>query len=104
MHRTMMPATEWDRELIADLAAKRTGLREREVVGVRGPAAAYETCLLSDITQVFPIAIAPRDGDREDALVDALRSTRLGAFEGGNRLRSGNVRQRRMIVRGCSRR
>ena len=26
MHRPMMPATEWDRELIADLAAERTGL------------------------------------------------------------------------------
>ena len=34
MHRTMMPATEWDRELVADLAAKCAGLRETEVVGV----------------------------------------------------------------------
>jgi hypothetical protein len=40
MHRTMMPATEWDRELIADLTAKGTGLGEPEVVGVRGLAAA----------------------------------------------------------------
>jgi hypothetical protein len=32
MHRTMMPAAEWNRELIADLAAERTGLREPEVV------------------------------------------------------------------------
>jgi hypothetical protein len=34
MQRTVMPATEWDRELIADLAAERTGLREPEVVRV----------------------------------------------------------------------
>jgi hypothetical protein len=34
MHCTMMPATEWDRELIADLAAECTGLREAEVVGI----------------------------------------------------------------------
>jgi hypothetical protein len=29
----MMPATEWDRELIADLAAERARLREPEVMG-----------------------------------------------------------------------
>jgi len=34
MHRTMMPATEWDRELIADLAAERAGLGESEMVRV----------------------------------------------------------------------
>jgi hypothetical protein len=34
MHRTMMPSAKWDRELIADLAAERTGLRESKVVGV----------------------------------------------------------------------
>jgi hypothetical protein len=60
MHRTMVPATEWDRELIADLAAKRTGLRESEVVGIRGLAAAQETRLLSHIAQVLPVAIAAR--------------------------------------------
>jgi hypothetical protein len=34
MHRTMMPATEWDRELIADFAAERARLRESEVMGI----------------------------------------------------------------------
>ena len=34
VHRAMMPAAEWDRELIADLAAERTGLGETEVVRV----------------------------------------------------------------------
>jgi hypothetical protein len=48
MHRAVMSATEWDRKLIADLAAERTRLGEPEVVGVRGPAAAHETRLLGD--------------------------------------------------------
>jgi hypothetical protein len=69
MHRTMMPATEWDRELIADLAAERTELRKSEVVGVRGLAATHETRLLGDIAKVLPVAIATRRSDREDALV-----------------------------------
>src|SRR6516164_4251891 len=71
MHSTMMPPTEWDRELIADLAAERTGLGKSEVVGVRGLAAAHETRLLGDIAQVIPVAIAPRRGNREDTLVNA---------------------------------
>jgi diadenosine tetraphosphatase ApaH/serine/threonine PP2A family protein phosphatase len=40
MHRPVMPATEWDRELIADLATERARLGKSEVVGVRGLAAA----------------------------------------------------------------
>jgi hypothetical protein len=80
MEGTMMPATEGDRELVADLAAERTGLRKSEVVGVRGLAAAHETRLLGDIPQVFPVAIATRCSNREDTLVDALRSSRIGAL------------------------
>ena len=60
MHRTMMPATEWDRELIADLAAKCAGLGESEMVGIGGLAAADEARLLHDIAQVLSVAIAPR--------------------------------------------
>jgi len=40
MHGTVMPPTERDRELIADLAAKRARLGKTEVVGIRGLAAA----------------------------------------------------------------
>jgi hypothetical protein len=50
MHCTMMPSTEWDRELVADLATERTGLGETEVVRVRGLAAAHDTRLLGHIT------------------------------------------------------
>ena len=103
MHRTMMPATERDRELIADLAAERTGLGKSEVVGVGGPAAAHETCLLGDVAKVLPVAIPTRGSDRENALVDALRLTRVPAFRGGSLLGAGNLMHRRKIVRGCTR-
>src|SRR5215469_7123570 len=103
MHRTMVPATEWDRKLIADLAAKRAGLGKSEVVRIRGLAATHETCLLGDIAQVLPVAIAPRGSNCEGALVDALRLTSISAFGGGNHPRPGNLRHRRIVVRGCSR-
>src|SRR5260221_6304396 len=79
MHRPVMPSTEGDCELIADLAAERTGLGEPEAVGVRGLAAAHETRLLGDIAQVLPVAIALRGSDRQDALVNALRLTSVSA-------------------------
>src|SRR5262249_61702555 len=97
MYRTMMPTTEGNGELIADLTPERAGLGETEVVGVRRLAAAHETCLLSDITQVLPVAIATRGSDREHALVDAFRLTSVSAFGGGNPLRC-NLRHRRIIV------
>jgi hypothetical protein len=90
MHRTMMPATEGDRELIADLAAERTGLGKSEVVGVRGLAAAQETRLLGDIAQVLPVAIATRGSEREDAFVDAVDRRRVAAFGRDRLLRTSN--------------
>jgi hypothetical protein len=99
----MMPPAQWDRELIADLAAERTRLGKSEVVGVRGLAAANDARLLGDIAKVLPVAIAPRGRDREDALVDALGLTRAGAFGGSNHLRPFNLRRCRIIVRGGSR-
>src|SRR6516165_3020372 len=98
MHRTMMPATEGDRELIADLAAERPWLREPQVVWVRGLAAADEAWLLHHLAKVLAVAIAPRGRDREDALVDALRLTSVGVFGGGGLLRPGNLRHQRPIV------
>jgi hypothetical protein len=101
MHRAMMPATEWDRELIADLAAERTGLSESEMMGIRGLATADEARLLGDIAKVLSVAIPTRGRDSEDALINALRLTRVGAFRGGSLLGVGNLRHRRKIVRGC---
>src|SRR5262249_21138377 len=71
-HRSMMAAAERDGELIAEFAAERTRLRKSKVVGIRRLAAAHETRLLGNIAKVLPIAIAPRGGNREDALVNAL--------------------------------
>ena len=92
MHCAVMPATEWDRELIADLAAERARLRESEVMGIRGLAAADEARLLGDIAEVLPVAIPTRGSDCENALIDALRLTGVGAFGGGNRFGPGSSR------------
>src|SRR5215475_3716705 len=92
MHCAVMPATEWDRELIADLAAERTGLGKSEVVGVRGLAAADEARLLGDIAEVLAVAIPTRGSDCENALIDALRLMGVGAFGGGNRFGPGSSR------------
>src|ERR1700730_10742445 len=99
MHRMMMPTTEWDRELIADLAAKRTWLGKTEVVGVRGLAGADEARLLGDIAQVLPVAVPPRRSDGEDALVDALRLIGGGGL-GADRFRQHSRNHRRIVVRG----
>ena len=88
----MMPATEWDRELIADLAAERARLRESEVMGIRGLAAAHETRLLGDVAKVLPVAIATRGSEGENALIDALRLTSVGALGGGDHLGRSNLR------------
>ena len=85
----MMPATEWDRELIADLAAKRPWLREAQMVRVRGLAAADEARLLHDIAQVLSVAIATRGSEREEALVDALRVIWDDGFGADRFLRAG---------------
>src|SRR5262249_17322453 len=98
VHRAMMPAAEWDRELVADLAAERAGLGKSEVVGVRGLATAQETRLLGNITQVPSVAIAARASDHEDALVDALRLISVDAVGNGIHLRLGNLRHRRLTI------
>src|SRR5262249_34446962 len=103
MYRPVMPATKRDRELIADLAAERSGLCKSEVVGIRGLAATDETGLLGDIAQVLPAAIGTWSGNREAALVDTLRLTQLGAFGDGSHLRPGNLSHRRIIARGSIR-
>src|SRR5215813_8738240 len=94
MYRPVMPAAEWNRELIADLAAERAGLRKSEVVGVRGLAATDEARLLHDIAKVLPVAIAPRGSNREDALVDALCLDRVDVFGGDGPLRPFNLSHR----------
>jgi hypothetical protein len=93
MHCAMMPATERDREFIADFAAERARLSKSEVVGIGRLAAAQETSLLGDVAQMPPVAIAAGRCDRKDALVDAL-----GAFGDGIHLGPGNLSHRRIIL------
>src|SRR5262249_60490086 len=98
MYRAMMPAAEWNRELIADLAAKRAGLGESKMVWIGGLAAAQQTRLLGDVAQVLPVAIAMWLRDREHALVDALRLIGVDAVGSGIHLRLRNLRHRRLTI------
>ena len=70
---TMMPAAQWDGELIADLAAKCTALREAQVVGIAGLAAADQARLMSDMPDVLAIPHPARLRERQGALVDRFR-------------------------------
>ena len=68
-----MGAAEWDRELIADLAAERAALGEAQVVRVAGLAAAHEAGLTGYELEVRLVAASPRNADCQRALVDAAR-------------------------------
>src|SRR5262249_53993489 len=103
MDGAVMRAAERDGEFVARFAAECPRLQITKMMRIGLFAPADETCLLGDITQVLPVTIATRGSDREDALVDALRLISVSAFGGGNHLRRGNLRHRRMIGRRCSR-
>src|SRR5262249_42311215 len=92
MDGAVMRAAERDGEFVAGFATERPRLQVAKMMRIGLFAAADETRLLGDITKVLPVTIAPRHGNREDALVDALRSSRVGAFGGGNHWRPFNLR------------
>ena len=96
MRAAMMPSTEWNSELVADLAAERARLCEAEVMGVRRLAATDEAGLLGDEAKVHSIAVTARFGNREDALVDAFGRITVGSMH-RKRLRRG---RRRDCMRG----
>ncbi len=64
--------TQWDRELIADLAAERSALREAQVVGVRGPSAANQTRLLGNRFDMIAVTNPTRLRQGQHALIDHL--------------------------------
>ena len=74
MNRPVMDPAERDNELVADLAAQRTRLREAQVVGIGRFPPAHETGLLGDKPEVLFVAVAPRFSNRKDALIDCPRS------------------------------
>ncbi len=67
----MAPAQRYG-ELIADLAAERAVLREAQMMGIRGPAAANQTRLFGDEPDVVPVTKPARLGMGQLALVDAV--------------------------------
>src|SRR5262245_20702654 len=97
MRGPVMHAAERDREFIARFAAERSRLHVAQMMGIGWLAATDEARLLHDIAKVLPVAISPRDREREEALVDALRLTEAGSFRSGDYLRP-----RSAIARGCS--
>src|SRR5277367_2179508 len=66
---TMMPATERNGKLIAGLTPERPALGETKMMSVARTAAAQETRLLSDVTDVVAITHPTRLGERQSALV-----------------------------------
>src|SRR5262249_25980000 len=78
----MVPAAEGDREFVARFAAQRAWLHVAQMVGIGWLAATDEARLLHDIAKVLAAAIAPRGGNGEDALVNALRLTSVDVFGG----------------------
>src|SRR5262245_40840258 len=103
MRGPVMPAAERHREFIARFAAERAWLHVAQMMGIGWLAATDEARLLHDIAKVLAAAIAPRGGNGEDALINALRLTSVGVFGGEGLLRRSNLRHRRPVVGGCRR-
>ena len=72
MDRAVMRAAERDGEFVARFASERPWLQVAKMMRIGLFAAADETRLLGDITQVLPVTIAPRGCKDEHALVDAV--------------------------------
>src|SRR5260370_367229 len=87
----VMRAAERDREFIARFAAQRTRLHVAQMMGIGWLTATDEARLLHDVAKVLAAAIATRGRYRENALVDALRLTLVGAFAGAALLRPGKL-------------
>jgi hypothetical protein len=71
MNGSVVRPAERDSELVAHLAAERAWLHEAEVMGIGWLATADQAGLGGDEPKVLLVAIAPRLGDGQDALVDA---------------------------------
>ena len=78
MHLAMMHPAERHRELIADLATERPGLREAQMMGIGGLAAAYEAGLCGDKFAVMLVAQPARFG-RDGVVLQNLGAVALGA-------------------------
>ena len=85
MERPVMRAAERDGEFVARFAAERPRLQVAKMMRIGLFAAADETGLLSNITKVLPVAVAPRSREEQRALVGLIelaasfREHRVGA-------------------------
>src|SRR2546422_4426591 len=70
MDRAVMRAAERDGEFVARFAAERPRLQVAKMMRIGLFAAANEAGLLGNIAKVLAVAIAPRCGNGERALVD----------------------------------
>ena len=73
MQLAVVPSTKWDRELVADLPTERHALREPQVMRIGGAAAANQTGLSGDISDVVSVAEPTRLGMRQETLVNSGR-------------------------------
>src|SRR5262249_27848244 len=97
MHLPMMYAAKWDYEFVAGFAAERPRLGIAKMMRVGGSAPADQACLAGDGAKVIPVAVAPRLGNRQQALVDAGRPS--AAFVRPDRIRAW-ARPRRIRADG----
>jgi hypothetical protein len=67
MDLAMVSSAQWDGELVTHLAAERRVLREAQVMGVRGSAAANQARLLGNEPDVIPVANPARLRQRQHA-------------------------------------
>src|SRR5271154_2047107 len=72
MSLAVVTPAQWHGEFVADLARQRTVLREAQMMGIRGPAAANQTGLFGHEPDVVPVTNPARFGMGQQALVDAV--------------------------------
>jgi hypothetical protein len=82
VHLAVMPSTQWNGELIADLSPESSALREPEMMSIRGAPTANQTGLLGNKLDVLPIADPSGLGTDQRAFINrrfnALPCVQLG--------------------------
>ena len=94
MHLAMVPSTQGDGELIADLATKRPALRKAQVMGIRGLATANQTRLLGHMSDVVagPECDAARTKPARSCRLSSIASRPSAFWMDEDRAQSGAAR------------
>ena len=93
MHLAMMPSTQGNGELIADLAAERPALGKAQMVGIRWLATANQTRLFGHISDVIAVPDPARLWQRQHTFVDHLWSRPVLRLRWMRALRSQGLRE-----------